>query len=186
MRFLVVACVLASTSALAQPEPPRSLNAGQTVLIFYGGYGGGLIGAATAGVLLNKLGASSGVSIVTAIVVYPLTTATATYGIGQAFGGDGSFQSTLVGATLGAGAGLGVSLIVSRLVGPDDEGPPEDAGDLVDAFSDALAAGFAIVVPYVLGPPIGAMVGFSLSAKTSAIVSPDGSVAPGLSLRVGL
>ena len=185
MRILAILLVLSAHAVLAQSEAPQSLGGGETVLTLYGGYGGGFIGAATVGLLVSSVGASTDAALVTGVIVYPLATAAATYGIGQAFGGDGTLSGTLAGAVVGAGVGAGLAVLAGTLAVGNTKGQP--SGDVEEFFFGALGGLgvlVAVAVPYALGPPIGAMIGFYASLQPSAMPAPDGTAAPGVTLLI--
>lgn len=185
MRILTILLVLSAHAALAQPDASQSLGGGETVLTLYGGYGGGFIGAATAGLLASSVGASTDAALITGVIVYPLATAVATYGIGQAFGGDGTLSGTLAGAVVGAGVGAGLAVLAGTLaVRNTEERPPGDVEEFFFGALEGLSVLVAVVVPYALGPPIGALVGFNASLHPSVMPTPDGTAAPGVALLV--
>jgi len=185
MRILAILFVLSAHAVLAQSEAPQSLGGGETVLTLYGGYGGGFIGAATVGLLVSSVGASTDAALVAGVIIYPLATAAATYGIGQAFGGDGTLSGTLVGAVVGAGVGAGLAVLAGTLAIGNTKGqPPDGIEEFFFGAFEGLGVLVAIAVPYALGPPIGAMVGFNASLQPSAMPTPDGTAAPGVSLHI--
>ncbi len=187
MRSLVFLFALSASATSAQPEVPRSMGTGQNVLALHGGAGAGYLGAVAVGLLTNRLGASPDAALITGIVAYPLVTAAATYGLGRAFGADGTLRGTLVGAAIGASAGAGLAYLAGNLAARNVECPtPDDYDDLFGCALEGLGVLAAMIVPYALGPPIGAVVGFNVSVQPSAAVGPDGETALGFALRVGL
>jgi hypothetical protein len=139
--------LLLVTPYFAQPvptAPPPRLGDGEQVLVVWGAMAGGALSTIAAGAMLDAVGASETASFLTAVAVYPVAVAGATYGLGNAFGGNGTFQGTLTGAGIGAAAGAGTGVLVGYLVVRDLENDPDHpdgwAGDLFSAVFEAIMA----------------------------------------------
>ncbi len=178
----------ASPAGQAATDPPvalRRLGVARSALALYAGYGGGVMTAVATGLMMKEAGSTPGDAVLAGLVAYPLAAGGIVYGVGRAFGAGGSLERTLAGAAVGAGIGAGVMLVaVAAAQNRSDEDPPDDTGYLIDGVPAGLSIAIVGVVLYAVGPPVGALVGFSGSARPAALVGSGGHVVLGASLRV--
>lgn len=165
MRPLVLALsvLLAASSVQAQDA---SSFAKQTAMV-----GVGL------GVSLGTVAATDG--SVGGFLLAPLASALSVYGTGLALRGEGNFGDTLRGAALGALPGVALGVAGGLWLRSDG------CYDVLICGSEGGTLLLTGALLYLIGPPVGAVIGFG-SFTPSVIADPASHrFVPGVRLRVG-
>ncbi len=151
---------------------------GETVLMYYAGSTGGVLGAGLTVAVLNEAGASNEVLAGAAIAAYPIAIAASIYGTGSLLGVEGSFRNTLGDAVSGTAVGLAVGGAFTSIC--FDFGEGRFANCSFDTLG-LILLGWTIAA---IIPVVWAVADFRVAP--TALRGTDGETAAGLSLRLGL
>ena len=166
MRPLVLVLALLAASAHAQGagESPERPTANQRTTMV----GVGLATSLGSFALASSLDEAGWIA-----VSAPLTSGFAVYLVGEVQGYDGSLLAALGGAGAGMATSIGVIYLNRNALQYDG----------TDAEFAGLLLGLGL---YAILPPIGAMIGYSATARPAVLTTPDGETVPGVALRIGL